>query len=816
MATLKAPYNFVPVDKEVVIPHWGKHISHDIPFEDGLSGTINLIVEAHSPIFVRDGATKPKSENDPRPNWFSQFNDRPFIPGSSLKGMIRNVMEIMTFSKMKGRVNDGRFSFRDFYNSDLYDLRNFGKNVHGGWLFKNSKGEYLLEDCGKPGRISLKEIAQAYGLESFLESFLDPSEGGSYDANNDEHKSAKFKYDRFENNSKTATFIKIPKKADSKDNRVKFRIENILSESDLENKTHFDGKVGTLVFTGQPNSRKESITPPSGKIFEFIFWTPKNSPIPIDSEVITDFKCAYLDNQKLDDQSIDWKFWKSKLEAGEKIPVFFLPAADKNKKIERMGLSMLFKFAYKHSVKDAIPQKIKETQVDFADAIFGYILNENDEEREESLKGRIHFGHAFAKPGFQVEGEPKHEVLASPKASYYPNYMRQEVKNNGKVKGNYQTFMNDEAVIAGWKRYPVHLTGVKPNPKPENASDKILTEFIPLKEGVVFEGKIRFHNLKRVELGALLSALTFHNTNSAYHSLGMAKPLGYGKVKLTLSGIEVPKTCVEAEAPEIYMKEFEAYMNICLRKNEPWHETEQICELLSMACEQKNHRCSELSYMQLEEFRDAKKEQLALGRYSKLDGIRRVCATSLLQEGDIAAMQSQLEKEEQLYQQKVSPKEIVSRYREEQKKRFQEKLEGFKQAQIEALRNRRELIRKQEKQEKSERKMEQARSGAPEWEEIDFSYRDAFEYLKKAVQQYVEDYHGSKYKNLTEEMGGGVLPEEHRQALIEKVLLIVRQASKNERKRWMKPIDKNAYLKKIREWIGREEVEELEKNMKTN
>lgn len=794
MATLKAPYNFVPVDEEVVIPHWGKHISHDIPFEDGLSGTINLTVEAHSPIFVRDGATKPKSENDPRPNWFSQFNDRPFIPGSSLKGMIRNVMEIMTFSKMKGRVNDHKYAIRDLAGpvKDLY-LSKFRPNqIFCGWLQKEND-IYTIEDCGIPGRISHRDLDNGPFQTDFDTYFL---KNGGFNPKKEKEKSALFKYERFGDNNRRHFFLFAGEDAGRK-------------IYELGTKDDPDAEFGEIVFTGQPGPRFQKEKQVKGEIkmvwtghrLEFIFFKNAHAQkVEVSNEVVDNFFFAYFEHDK-NRWSIDYKHWRKKLLKGERIPVFF--RKDDKGNILDFGLSYLYKLPYQNSVQDSIWQTAKESDIDFSDAIFGYILNEHDEKREESLKGRVHIGHAFAKPGFQVANQEE-EVLSSPKASYYPNYIRQEVGSNGKKTGNYKTFMDDEASIAGWKRYPVHSLDIKHNPKPENASDKVLTKFVPLKAGVVFEGKIRFHNLKRIELGALLSVLTFHNTSDAFHSLGMAKPLGYGKVKFKLSGVD---------KPEAYMKEFEAYMNVRLGK--PWNKSDQICELLSMACEQGNRESSELSYMKLKDFQRAKNDELALDRYSQLDGVMRVCATSLLQEGDIAAMQSQLEKEEQLYQQKVSPKEIVSRYREEQKKRFQEKLEGFKQAQVEALRNRRELIRKQEKREKSERKIEQARSGAPEWEEIDFSHRDAFEYLKKAVQQYVEDYHGSKYRNLTEEMGGGVLPEEHRQALIEKVLLIVRQASKNERKRWMKPKEKNAYLRKIAEWIGWEEAQIMERRMKT-
>lgn len=802
MATLKAPYNFVPVDKKVVIPHWGKYISHDIPFEDGISGTIGLTIEAHSPIFVRDGATKPKSENDPRPNWFAQFENTPFIPGSSLKGMIRNVLEIISFSRMKGRVNDHRYAIRDLAGpvKDLY-LSKFRPNkIFCGWLQKENE-TYTIEDCGIPGRISHRELDNGPFQTDFSTYFL---KGGGFDSKEEKKikkekkKSALFKYKRFGDNNRKHFFTLAGEDAGGR------RIYELGTQDDP------NAEFGEIVFTGQPGPRfqKEKWVKGEKKMvwtghrLEFIFFRNAHAQkIEVRNEVTDNFFFAYFEHDK-NRWSIDYKHWRKKLLKGEKIPVFF--RKDDKGNILDFGLSYLYKLPYQNSVQDSIWQTAKESEIDFSDAIFGYILNEHDEEREEGLKGRVHIGHAFAKQGFQVANQEE-EVLSSPKASYYPNYIRQEVGSNGKKKGNYKTFMDDAASIAGWKRYPVHNSEVKHNPKPENASDKVLTKFVPLKAGVVFEGKIRFHNLKRVELGALLSALTFHKTSDAFHSLGMAKPLGYGKVKFKLSGVE---------KPEVYMKEFEAYMNVRLGK--PWNKSDQICELLSMACEQENKENSELSYMQLKDFQRAKNDELALNRYSHLDGIQRICAASLVQPEDIVAMKRQLEKEEQLYQQKESSKEIISRYREEQKKRFQEKLEEFKQVQIEALRNRRELVREREKQEKSEKKIEKARSGGPEWEEIDLSHRDAFEYLKKAVQQYVEDYYGNKYKKLTEEMDGGVLPKEHRQVLIEKILTVVRQASKNERKRWMKPIDKNAYLRKIREWIGREETEELAGNITMN
>ena len=55
MSIVKAPFNFVPLNEKVVIPYWGPYINHDLPFEDAQCGSLEVSIEAHNPIFVRDG-----------------------------------------------------------------------------------------------------------------------------------------------------------------------------------------------------------------------------------------------------------------------------------------------------------------------------------------------------------------------------------------------------------------------------------------------------------------------------------------------------------------------------------------------------------------------------------------------------------------------------------------------------------------------------------------------------------------------------------------------------------------------------------------
>src|SRR5690606_16949138 len=120
--TLKAPYNFVPLSKKVVFPHWANVISHDIPFEDGLSGSFKVEIETQSPIFVRDGVSKKDGLNQDHNtiNKFFRYKDKYCIPSSSLKGTIRNVLEIMSFGNIRKNTQDKTYAVRDLNNENLY------------------------------------------------------------------------------------------------------------------------------------------------------------------------------------------------------------------------------------------------------------------------------------------------------------------------------------------------------------------------------------------------------------------------------------------------------------------------------------------------------------------------------------------------------------------------------------------------------------------------------------------------------------------------------------------------------------------------
>jgi CRISPR-associated protein (TIGR03986 family) len=562
---ITAPYNFVPLNKEVFHPSWSQHVSHDIPFEEGESGVIEIEIEAKSPIFIRDNEKKEE---------FCQFDGRYFIPSTSIKGSIRSVLEILSFSKLsESLINDNTYAVRDLLYRDLYLSHMTPKNTFCGWLKKKGIG-FVIEDCEIPGRIKHEEIDSIFNIR-FASKFKQQNF-----KNKPEYKTAMYKYDLLKGLELTQMF--------DKGREVQLK------------KVHTKGndKKGTIVVTGQASGRKDR-GKFDAKVYEFIFFDAKRE-LPVETKVFENFKFAYFDDRTTEPkESPDWGFWKKRLAKGEKVPVFF--QKDPKGGVKHFGLSYLYKLPYAHSVSEGIPSSHKNQTLDLAETLFGYVDAAN------ALKGRVIFSH------FHAVNSPKPlpkrtEILGTPRASYYPMY----VKQNG---GNHKSYMNDGFELAGRKRYPIHNTQT-PLKTVDTGNEKIGTTFAPLPSQTLFKGKMVYHNLKKEELGAILSALTFHNTPECYHSLGMAKSLGYGKTTFKI------KTALDLSS---YMGDYEKMM---LSFTPDWLSSPQVTELLTMASNQNNHKSSELKYMELKSFAETKKNKEFLKPYSQLDGIKKTVLKS--------------------------------------------------------------------------------------------------------------------------------------------------------------------------------------------
>ncbi len=113
----RAPYNFVPLNHKIVVP---KNEASFINFKD-LSGNIRIIITTKGPLFIRGNKES-----------FINLKNNPFVPGTSLRGMIRNIVTMVSYGKMN--------QFQDKTLFRRSNLTQDGEKVFAGFLLcKNGK-----------------------------------------------------------------------------------------------------------------------------------------------------------------------------------------------------------------------------------------------------------------------------------------------------------------------------------------------------------------------------------------------------------------------------------------------------------------------------------------------------------------------------------------------------------------------------------------------------------------------------------------------------------------------------------------------------
>lgn len=548
MPNMKSPFNFVPVSEKVYFPNWSEQISHDVPFSDGISGTIHLHITTHTPTFVRNGHTKEDAEKkNPIYNSFSKIANRYFIPATSIKGEIRNILEILSFSKMD-IDRSSLFAQREWDNTKLYTLKTNQSEVRCGWL-RRKGNNFEIINCGKPYRISHKRIDEFIG-ESVMENHFSRRKGINLNEKikDKDPKTAIFKYELMKERGIDLTNLSF-EVDDEACNSYNTRRVLVSDNGTIE---------GTIVLTGQPDPWTErdnpSVARPKGKYYEFVFANNKEvvnekKAYDISKETFDHYKFIYQD-------SAEWQRIKVDIETQQGVPVFF--RVEENK-IKDFGMAFLYKLPYEKSPFEVLPNAHKSETPDLAQCIFGYTS------KDKSLKGRVQFSHASSN-----DAQPDKDItltLNSPKASYYPIYIRQDGKNG--IVTRYETY--NDGKLSGWKRYHIR----KKTWEKSMNSEKLDTIIHPVKKESTFHGSISFHNLRPVELGALLSALTFHGTSGCYHSLGQGKPYGFGKVTYNVE-LDCDNNNNELE---YYMSSFEYTM----AQHTSWIGSEQVTTLLTMA-----------------------------------------------------------------------------------------------------------------------------------------------------------------------------------------------------------------------------------------
>ena len=593
--SIHAPYNFVPLSRFIYLPHWADQVSHDVPFSDGISGTLNIELTCHTPILVGGKRIKTPDNEPDIVEFCKDPNDNPIIQPTTIKGMFSNVLEISSFARFN-RLDNKRYSVRDLSSANNFYLRQFpntpksGKGGRPGWLrFNQDSTQWEITPC-QSARIKHDKI-----IDHFKHITV---ENWTNETNNKAYKRYELLGGILELNFDSAVRVIKPKQGPE--------LEMLVA-----NPTKSGKYKGHLVVTGQPGkpfNAKPLDNKNSYKKWEFVFFNSDQQAINIEQKVIQDFLFIHS-------ESDDWKYWRKNPNRSKStgIPVFYTTQGNK---ISSIGLSSLYRLAYPKTTHETVEHThishISRDEPDLPEIMFGRISDNGT-----SYKGRINFsiGTCVGLPHYATHlSSPT--ILNGPKPTYYPAYIRQPNANNDGMlskPNDFKTMMNGDSELSGWKRYPVHNSAdvtVTKNKQDKGAKNNTKVILKPIDKNSRFTFNVHFHNLRDVELGALLWTINFGDRTDSFHTLGMGKPYGLGRVSMKLkSATLIPNTPRQYDNQTLIEKCKTSFTKLMtdaysfVTTEHSWEESPQLIELFEMS---RINSDSALKYMPLDAFADSK------------------------------------------------------------------------------------------------------------------------------------------------------------------------------------------------------------------
>lgn len=566
---VRAPYNFIPLSDKILLPY---DSVESLPAHDRIdpslkTGEICVTMVADTPVFVSDG-----DKNDP--HFFRGSNGKYMIPGSTIRGMVRENMQILGFGLMRPGedLEDIQIYFREIASA-RESVGNPLKEYYRGALDVQTKRTATGSTYTIPQNVCagyLRKEDQDYKIYPAKAPYLRVSR---------KHPDVAQFRERAEGTN-NARVVKVLYQLEG--DRVK-RLSRYVENCDKGNLLR-----GNLLYTGKYVGRKENHL--------YLFPELDTSAIPLD--ISHEDVVSYAEDWENRENSLrgggyDPAFWALP-EDGEEKPVFYL----RHEGHTYWGMSLFLRIGYIHPISDGLPKRHKDLQdackmpLDYPRAILGFAGDDGS-----AYRSRVSFGD-FEAEGNVCESAELRTVLGSPKPSYYPGYL-----SEGK---NY----NDEDFrLRGYKQYwlkELRLTEGK---------DSVMAKLRPLPKGTRFNGVLRYRNLTEDELGLLLWSLRLED--GCYQTIGMGKPCGLGRMKLTIKGLREyspaelycsggfnasTQTCgIETVNKYIETYDIAAGKNIS-KKPSPLHNRKELKDFFFM--KRMIRPVEEASYMTLDEYRN--------------------------------------------------------------------------------------------------------------------------------------------------------------------------------------------------------------------
>jgi len=614
-----APYNFIPLPETVIdvrdqlgdrnqIAIEDALPSHDIYNPERRHGYFDVTLTTETPLYIRGTLTPDEAESQlkNKPDFFDVGDmNAPRIPGSSLRGMLRALVEIVGFGKLE-RMSDKKLFFRNVDNSTLgtaYRDRMVGKDqgqnkVETGFLVKS-------DDIERPYVICSCEMARVH------HDLLNGKDGIYHRQNKANYPN--WSVGQWRQNQRV--WVKLGKNA---------RFVDVISPTKPNDGGY---EEGILVITGDiPGNDPNTGKPKKQREFVFLLRGVGAETLSVPEAIIDRFHD--------DDQVSQWQqkafpkdkptrrsrdgWLQTKADSpGE--PVFFLR---ENDQLTFLGRAGMFRLPYENSPTSLMPKVHNDASIyDLAEALFGFIRRDENKQgaKAKAYAGRVQVTDAHLTPDQAnlYEEIITPPILSTPKPTTFQHYLVQPqgVKTR---KADLAHYDSAGVKLRGhklyWRRKRETISGLHQNDAPADSTQH--TRIRPLRRGLTFKFCVNFENLTDIELGLLAWVLELPGNSAHRHMLGMGKPFGLGVVKcaptLMLSdraarhaSLFADNTWVKGEGQadtKPFIESFEGFA-AAQHGNQPFQKNKRIHDLSTMLTFWQADMGDTFSYMGLDDFR---------------------------------------------------------------------------------------------------------------------------------------------------------------------------------------------------------------------
>lgn len=512
-----APYNFVSFADKVYTYPEKKLTGHDQITEELVTGEISYEITAETPIIVDDG--KGYFKKDAR--------GRYAIPGSTMRGLIRNNVQILGLSGFDEDIDDYALMYRNVAGGaekkrygDVLGARQvpIGEHkigvllhVRAGYV-ANEDGRYVIyQTCVDRIKKEFKEM-NYYVLSErkIIKDYLrDPD---------------KFRYKVFRPEGKSILQHEFSRdfKKTVKNGRVQYiGVENEEYKPYSIEVSYEVAHEKDIIAVGKPGEYvNEGYAVSTGKMNQkkAVYIIPQIDKEKPAIEIPEHDVRAFQIDMKKKENTLK-RFGGRKCfdlpEPGKIRPMFYIRLDGRL----YFGSTPRLRLFYDHTIKEGLKQKTENGRVDYRKAMFGYTSQGG------SYKSKLSFSDAVIQ-GEGKELKSRSLILAEPKPTSYLDYLKPE-------NGRGVTYNKDKFELRGVKQYWLRSDPFPTQEVNMKDKEKVASMIRPLDKGTRFVGKIRFRGLKKDELGLLLWAVRLEP--DSWMNVGKAKAYGYGNISVKIT-----------------------------------------------------------------------------------------------------------------------------------------------------------------------------------------------------------------------------------------------------------------------------------------